>query len=99
MNCQGAATSLLAVSARTNRQKSDQDPAEWLLPAPEAQSRYVGERVATKLRRQLPADACELEALKVFADEPCADVVVAYTPARLSSGPVHTEILTWPTSP
>lgn len=54
-----------------------------LLPAPEAQCRYVGEWVATELRRQLPAEASELEALKVFADVPCTDVVVAYTPAPI----------------
>lgn len=80
-NDQGAATSLVAVTARTNRQKSDQDPAEWLPPAPEAQCRYVGEWVATKLRWQLTADAAELEALKVFAEGPCEDSIVFYTPA------------------
>ncbi|MGX1507637.1 UNVERIFIED_CONTAM: hypothetical protein RKD43_006262 [Streptomyces graminofaciens] len=32
-NDQGAATSLVAVTARTNRSKADQDPAEWLPPA------------------------------------------------------------------
>lgn len=68
------------MTARTNRQKSDQDPAEWMPPAPDAQCRYVGEWVATKLRWQL-ADAAESEALKVFADGPCTDSVVSYTPA------------------
>ncbi|WP_329075035.1 HNH endonuclease family protein [Streptomyces niveus] len=80
-NDQGAAVSLVAVTARTNRQKSDQDPAEWLPPAPEAQCRYVGEWVSTKLRWQLAADAAELEALKGFAEGPCEDIIVAYTPA------------------
>ncbi|WP_328974131.1 HNH endonuclease family protein [Streptomyces canus] len=80
-NDQGAAASLVAVTARTNRQKSDQDPAEWMPPAPDAQCRYVVEWVATKLRWQLTADAVELEALKVFADGPCEDSVVSYTPA------------------
>ncbi len=32
-NDQGSATSLVAVAARSNRSKSDQDPAEWLPPA------------------------------------------------------------------
>ncbi|MFI5753063.1 HNH endonuclease family protein [Streptomyces sp. NPDC051644] len=80
-NDQGAATSLVAVTARTNRQKADQDPAEWLPPAPDALCRYVGEWVATKLRWRLAADEAELRALSVFADGPCTDTVVAYTPA------------------
>ncbi|WP_371611839.1 HNH endonuclease family protein [Streptomyces clavifer] len=80
-NDQGAAASLVAVTARTNRQKSDQDPAEWLPPSPDAQCRYTGEWVATKLRWQLTADVAEYEALKVFAEGPCEDTVVTYTPA------------------
>ncbi|MCX4826011.1 HNH endonuclease family protein [Streptomyces sp. NBC_01142] len=80
-NDQKAATSLVAVTARTNRSKADQDPAEWLPPAAEGHCRYVGEWVATKLRWQLGADSAELEALKVFAEGPCEDTVVQYTPA------------------
>ncbi|MFE3431180.1 HNH endonuclease family protein [Streptomyces sp. NPDC059171] len=80
-NDQGADVSLVAVTARTNRQKADQDPADWMPPSPEAQCRYVGEWVATKLRWQLTADTRELEALKVYAEGPCEDTVVRYTPA------------------
>ncbi|MFJ3439495.1 HNH endonuclease family protein [Streptomyces cyaneofuscatus] len=79
-NDQGADVSLVAVTARTNRQKSDQDPADWMPPSPEAQCRYVGEWVATKLRWQLTADDRELEALKVYAEGPCEDSIVRYTP-------------------
>lgn len=43
--------------------------------------RYVGEWVATKLRWDLTADDRELEALKVFAEGPCEDTIVRYTPA------------------
>jgi hypothetical protein len=39
----GAATSLVAVTARSNRSKSDQDPATWLPPAAEVHCRYVAE--------------------------------------------------------
>lgn len=46
----------LAESAAMDRQKSDQDLADWMPSSPEAQCRYVGEWVSTKLRRQLPAD-------------------------------------------
>ncbi len=52
----GAATSLVAVTARSNRSKSDQDPAQWLPPAAEAHCRYVAEWEAMKLRYALPAD-------------------------------------------
>ncbi|SCD80414.1 Protein of unknown function [Streptomyces sp. Termitarium-T10T-6] len=80
-NDQGSAVSLVAVTARTNRSKSDQDPADWMPPSPEAQCRYVGEWVATKLRWDLTADDRELEALKVYAEGPCEDTIVRYTPA------------------
>ncbi|MFB8126081.1 HNH endonuclease family protein [Streptomyces bacillaris] len=80
-NDQSSTVSLVAVTARSNRQKSDQDPADWMPPSPEAQCRYVGEWVSTKLRWQLTADDRELEALKVFAEGPCEDTIVRYTPA------------------
>ncbi|WP_405504976.1 HNH endonuclease family protein [Streptomyces anulatus] len=80
-NDQGATVSLVAVTARSNRQKSDQDPADWMPPSPEAQCRYVGEWVSTKLRWGLTADDRELEALKVYAEGPCEDTIVRYTPA------------------
>ncbi|MDX2407308.1 HNH endonuclease family protein [Streptomyces microflavus] len=80
-NDQGAAVSLVAVTARTNRSKSDQDPADWMPPSSEAQCRYVGEWVSTKLRWGLTADDRELEALKVYAEGPCEDTIVRYTPA------------------
>ncbi|MFI6143683.1 HNH endonuclease family protein [Streptomyces griseus] len=80
-NDQGAHVSLVAVTARSNRQKSDQDPADWMPPSPDAQCRYIGEWVSTKLRWQLTADDRELEALKVYADGPCENTIVRYTPA------------------
>ncbi|MEV6477261.1 HNH endonuclease family protein [Streptomyces sp. NPDC051657] len=80
-NDQGSTVSLVAVTARSNRQKSDRDPADWMPPSPEAQCRYVGEWVSTKLRWQLTADDRELEALKVYAEGLCEDTVVRYTPA------------------
>ncbi|SBU99156.1 Protein of unknown function (DUF1524) [Streptomyces sp. MnatMP-M77] len=80
-NDQGAHVSLVAVTARSNRQKSDQDPADWMPPSPDAQCWYIGEWVSTKLRWQLTADDRELEALKVHADGPCEN-----TPYRLEPG-------------
>lgn len=60
-NDQGAHTSLVGVTARANRSKSDQAPADWMPPCPEAQCRYGGEWVATKLLWQLTADDGEFE--------------------------------------
>ncbi|MFD9052998.1 HNH endonuclease family protein [Streptomyces zaomyceticus] len=79
-NDQGTAASLVAVTARSNRSKSDQDPAEWMPPLPDAYCRYVSEWVATKLRWGLAADQGEADALKVYA-EACETTVVHYTPA------------------
>ncbi|MFF9795289.1 MULTISPECIES: HNH endonuclease family protein [Streptomyces] len=80
-NDQSSAVSLVAVTARSNRQKSDQDPADWMPSSPEAQCRYVGEWVSTKLRWQLTADARELEALQIYTEGPCKDTIIRYTPA------------------
>ncbi|MGW5925035.1 HNH endonuclease [Streptomyces anulatus] len=79
-NDQGADVSLVAVTSRTNRRKSDHDPADWMPPSPEVQCRYTGEWVSTKLRWQLTADDRELEALKVYAEGPCEDTIVRYAP-------------------
>ncbi|MGW4699744.1 HNH endonuclease family protein [Streptomyces sp. NPDC004285] len=80
-NDQGAATSLVAVTARTNRSKADQDPREWMPPLPDAHCRYVSEWVATKLRWGLTADQGEAEALKAYAEGPCEATVVHYIAA------------------
>ncbi|MFB6634878.1 HNH endonuclease family protein [Streptomyces sp. NPDC056362] len=80
-NDQDAASSLVAVTARTNRSKVDQDPGEWMPPAPEATCRYVSEWVGTKLRWGLSADEGEADALAVYAAGPCEATVVHYTPA------------------
>lgn len=53
----------MAVTARSNRSKADQDPAEWLPPAPDALCRYGAEWTATKLRWGLAADSAEREHL------------------------------------
>ncbi|MFF1511928.1 HNH endonuclease family protein [Streptomyces sp. NPDC058326] len=80
-NDQDAAASLVAVTARTNRQKADQDPATWMPPAPAATCRYLAEWTATKLRWGLSADQREIDAINVYAGGPCEKTVVHYTPA------------------
>ncbi|MEU1704906.1 HNH endonuclease family protein [Streptomyces sp. NPDC005706] len=73
-------TSLVAVSAASNRSKADQDPAEWLPPAVDVTCRYTSEWIATKLRWGLTVDAVELEALTQLA-EACPGSTVTFQPA------------------
>ncbi|MFC8224144.1 HNH endonuclease family protein, partial [Streptomyces sp. NPDC057362] len=76
----GATASLVAVTARSNWSKSDQDPADWLPPAAEVHCRYVAEWVGTKLRWGLSADEAEVAALGEVAAG-CPDRTVTYEPA------------------
>ncbi|WP_371099947.1 HNH endonuclease family protein [Streptomyces sp. PU_AKi4] len=79
-NDQGAAASLVAVTARSNRSKADQDPAEWLPPAAGVHCRYAAEWVATKPRWSLAADEAEVTALNEVAAS-CPDQTVTYESA------------------
>ncbi|WP_405184218.1 HNH endonuclease family protein [Streptomyces albidoflavus] len=76
----GADVSLVAVTARTNRSKADQDPAEWLPPLADARCTYIAEWVGTKLRWQLAADDTERAALTDIAGG-CGQQEVEYEPA------------------
>ncbi|MFF8683168.1 HNH endonuclease family protein [Streptomyces sp. NPDC015237] len=76
----GADASLVAVTARSNRSKSDQDPATWMPPAAEVHCRYIAEWVGTKLRWALSADEAEAEALREVAAD-CPETTVTYEPA------------------
>lgn len=76
----GSDVSLIAVTARSNRSKADQDPAEWMPPSTSAYCQYLGEWVATKLRWQLAVDNSEAAALAETASR-CPDVPITYTPA------------------
>ncbi|MCM2393766.1 HNH endonuclease family protein [Streptomyces albipurpureus] len=79
-NDQGAAASLVAVTARSNRQKSDQDPADWLPPSADALCQYASEWTATKLRWNLAIDEDEQHRL-YFIAAGCTDTTVTYEPA------------------
>ncbi|WP_331746712.1 HNH endonuclease family protein (plasmid) [Streptomyces halstedii] len=72
-----AERSLVAVTARTNRQKGDKDPSDWLPPAASAQCTYGADWVSTKLRWKLEADEKEIAALEKLAAD-CADTPVVY---------------------
>lgn len=58
----GDPVSLIAVTATTNRSKSDQDPAEWL-PAKDV-CKYIKNWVQVKVRWSLTVDEKELKAIK-----------------------------------
>lgn len=76
----GQASSLVAVTARSNRSKADQDPAQWLPPAAGALCRYGAEWTATKLRWGLTVDELEKDRLLDIAAG-CSDEPVTFTPA------------------
>ncbi|MEE1822010.1 HNH endonuclease family protein [Streptomyces sp. BE20] len=76
----GQDTSLVAVTARSNRSKSDQDPAEWLPPSASALCRYAAEWTATKLRWNLSVDQAEQDRL-YFLAAGCTDTTVTWTSA------------------
>ncbi|MFE4059620.1 DUF1524 domain-containing protein [Streptomyces sp. NPDC059096] len=76
-----AARSLIAVSAKTNRSKLDQDPATWLPPFTGYRCRYIADWIATKIRRQLSIDTTEKNALAEAAAG-CANAPVGVTLAR-----------------
>ncbi|MEE1797559.1 HNH endonuclease family protein [Streptomyces sp. JV176] len=73
----GAERSLLAVTAKTNRSKSDKDPQDWMPPAESARCTYLVDWTATKLRWSLSADEAEVAALRELAAD-CPDSTVQY---------------------
>ncbi|WP_435846127.1 HNH endonuclease family protein [Streptomyces huasconensis] len=76
----GDERSLVAVTARSNRSKSDQDPAEWQPPLADARCTYTTHWVATKLRWGLAVDTAERKALRELAAG-CGQETVEYEPA------------------
>ncbi|WP_435813281.1 HNH endonuclease family protein [Streptomyces virginiae] len=79
-NDQGQPASLVAVTARSNRSKAEQDPAEWLPPSADALCRYGAEWTATKLRWGLAVDEAERGRLLDIAAG-CGGTDVEFTPA------------------
>lgn len=55
---------LIAVSASSNRSKSDRDPAQWLPPAAAARCPYLAAWMAVKVRFALTIDTAERNALR-----------------------------------
>jgi hypothetical protein len=75
----GSERSLVAVTAKSNRSKSDQDPAEWMPPAADARCTYLADWVAAKLRWNLTSDAGERTKLRDLATT-CEETTVEYQP-------------------
>lgn len=76
----GLPLTLIAVTAKSNRSKSDKDPAQWLPPADDYRCQYAAEWTATKLRWDLAADGAEHKALFGLAAE-CRTTTVYYETA------------------
>lgn len=79
----GDRRSLVAVTASSNRSKSDQDPAEWM--PKRKRCRYIKEYVAVKIRWTLSVDRPEKRVLKQRASN-CRNVTVTVTRARIVNG-------------
>ena len=77
----GDPRSLLAVSAKTNRSKADQDPTTWMPPAQTNHCTYLADWVATKMRWQLTIDPAEANTLTQISVT-CANTPLKVTLAR-----------------
>ncbi|MFP5253074.1 MAG: excalibur calcium-binding domain-containing protein [Actinomycetes bacterium] len=75
--------SLVAVTASSNRSKSDRDPAEWM-PAT-GRCKYVRQWVAVKVRWQLKVDRAEKRALRHHASG-CKDSTIRVQRAAIRTG-------------
>jgi len=85
----GYSLSLIAVSASTNRSKSDADPAGWLPPFNSYRCTYVATWVAIKWRWRLTIDSLEKGALTLgLAGCGAAANVLQPTRAAVAIGPV-----------
>lgn len=63
------ADALIAVTASSNRSKSDQDPAEWMPPREEFRCTYAATWVGIKLAWSLTVDEDEMAALRDVLDD------------------------------
>jgi hypothetical protein len=66
---------LIAVSARSNRSKADQDPADWMPPSTGYRCTYATDWITIKTRWQLTVDQTEEAALAHILDT-CPDAPV-----------------------
>ncbi|MER7201914.1 HNH endonuclease family protein [Streptomyces sp. CB01635] len=72
---------LIAVSAKSNRSKADQDPATWMPPAASDHCDYLRDWIVVKVRWQLAIDPAEQSALSDDLAQ-CPNAPVKVTLAR-----------------
>lgn len=89
----GDARALIAVSASSNRRKSDQDPAEWL--PTKGRCTYLVHWVAVKVRWRLSVDPAEQSALLRLVDD-CGLAAVRVTYARVAGDATAAAVPTEP---
>ncbi|MGX5207132.1 hypothetical protein ACWKT3_00170 [Streptomyces violaceus] len=71
----------MAVSQRSNRQKSDQDLTTWIVPDNFSQRcRYLADQVTVKLEWDLSVDQADQAAMRDIAGE-CPGTEVTVNPA------------------
>ncbi|MFE7581109.1 hypothetical protein ACFU5Y_06025 [Streptomyces gardneri] len=78
-NDQDSPDTLIAVTATSNRSKTDKDPAEWLPSDTSYHCTYAATWASTKLRWDLAADEAERQALLGIAAH-CLTTTVSYAP-------------------
>jgi len=77
----GDQRALIAVTAKSNRSKADQDPATWMPPSEANQCEYFIQWVTVKSRWGLAIDPTEQTALQALADQ-CPNEPVTFETAR-----------------
>jgi uncharacterized protein DUF1524 len=80
-NDQASPDTLIAVSAASNRSKSDKDTADWLPSAGSYHCTYAATWVGTKLRWDLAVDEAEHQALLGLAEDCPTTPTVVFEPA------------------
>jgi hypothetical protein len=80
-NVLGDERSLIAVSAKSNRSKADQDPSTWMPPFEGDRCEYITDWITVKVRWQLAVDPSEEAALAENAAR-CPNSPVMVTLAR-----------------
>lgn len=65
----GNPEALIAVSASSNRSKSDRDPADWLPPNQEYHCEYITDWIRVKILWRLSVDEREFQALRRIASD------------------------------